>query len=338
MVNNLSLNRILLVLGVPLLLFGCLIYVMISGVQSNNANFNLALTVDLLLTVPIVYFLLIRKTSIPKTSIVPVIVLGLVIGTIFLPSQSQSYLELFKMWVMPLVELTVVTVVILKVLKTIKKYNSIKVGSIDFYEALKQVADKMLPKKLVMPFVTEIAVIYYSFINWGTIALKENEFSYHKESGARALFGVLIGLILIETFALHLLLISWNEIVAWVLFGLSLYTGLQLFGFSKSLSRRPIRIEDNKLKLRYGILSEAKIKLTDIASIQKWTKDPDGDIAFQKLSPLGELDSHNVQLVLKREVELIGLYGIKKDFKVIYFHVDEAESFVTAIKSKITEA
>jgi hypothetical protein len=328
---------VLLVLGVPVLLFGGLIYVMMTGVQSNNANFNLALTIDLLLTIPLVYFLLIRKTSIPKTTIVPVIVLGLIIGTVFLPSQSQSYLELFKMWVMPVVELTVVTFVVLKVRKTIKKYNSIKEGTIDFYEALKQVGGEVLPKKVVMPFVTEVAVIYYGFISWRTEKLKENEFTYHKESGARAVLGVFIGLVLIETFALHLLLLEWNEIIAWVLFGLSFYTALQLFGFTKSLSRRPIRIEEKKLKLRYGILSETEIKLADIVSIQKWTKDPDENNVFQKLSPLGELDAHNVQLVLKNEIELIGLYGLKNKFKVLYFHVDEVDQFLNSTNAKITK-
>lgn len=41
----------------------------------------------------------------------------------------------------------------------------------------------MLPKVALIPVVTEIAVIYYGFINWKKRNLKPYEFLYHKDSG-----------------------------------------------------------------------------------------------------------------------------------------------------------
>ena len=325
--NTVSFNKILFVIGVPMFLFGGLIVLMNTGVQSTNENFNLAITIDLLLTIPLVYFLLIRNTKIPKTTVVPVLVLGLLIGTVFLPTNAQGYLELFKMWVMPIVEIAVVTFIGVKVKRTLKRYNEVKANSVDFYSALKQVSHEILPKKLVMPFVTEIAVIYYGFVNWKSHKIIENEFTYHKESGSRAMFGVLIFLILIETFVLHLLLVKWNEIVAWVLFVLSVYTVIQILGFAKSLSKRPIKVDDESLKLRYGILSETEILLSDIESVELWTKDIDENEMSQKLSPLGALDSHNIKVSVKKEYQLVGLYGFKKGFETIYFHVDNSILF-----------
>ncbi len=110
-----TLNRSLISFGIPLGLFVVLIFLMKSSVLSGNDALNLAITADLLLTVPLIYFLLIRKTSIPKTTVIPVMVVGLLIGTIFLPKDGQTYLDLFKIWILPVVEISILTFIGIKV-------------------------------------------------------------------------------------------------------------------------------------------------------------------------------------------------------------------------------
>lgn len=287
---------------------------------------DLAISIDLLITIPLLYFLLIRQTQIPKATVVPLMIVGLLIGSYFLPKESQVYLSLFKTWALPVIELSILTFIILKVRRVRKKFKSIEGHSRDFFNALKKASSDILPKTLAIVFATEIAVFYYGFLHWKTIMLKENEFTYHKQSGATVIFGILILLIGIETVAFHFLLGLWSTVAAWVLTTLSVYTAIQIFGFTKSLSKRPISIHHDRLHLNYGIMNEVEISLSDIEKIELSTRPLEGKLT-KTLSPLGELESHNVILELKKEHELTGIYGMRTKFKTIGFHVDEPLKF-----------
>ena len=286
-----------------------------SPLLGNSDSFTLAITIDLLLTVPLVYLFLIHQTEIPKTTAVPVMIIGLLIGSYFLPKESQTYLALFKTWGLPINELSVLSYVVLKVRSAIGKYKHLKGVKPDFFSALKSTCREILPKAAVMPVVTEVSVIYYGFLNWRTRTLEKNEFTYHKESGTPALLGAFIFIIVIETFVLHLLLAKWSVIAAWILSGLSIYTALQVLGFARSLTKRPISIDVDSLSLRYGILNVELIST------------PIENPSFIKLSPLGEMESHNTIIRLNQEHVLTGLYGAKKRFKILGLHVDEPVRF-----------
>lgn len=321
--------------GVPLVLLTAVILLINSSCFDGSNALSLAISIDLLVTVPIVYFLLIRKSTIPKTTVVPFVILGLVLGTSFLPKENQAYLELFRLWALPVLEVSILTYVIINVRKGIRAYKSQKETTLDFYDALRKTCGEILPKKLVLPFSTEVAVFYYGFFQWKRRELAENEYSYHKESGSPALLGALIFIIAVEAVAMHFLLELWSPIFAWVLTGLSAYTAIQVFGMAKSLGQRPFVIETNQLILRYGIMNEVKIPFDAIESVVTSNKDLEKDKLTKTLSPLGELESHNVVLQLKNENTLVGLYGLKKKFTTLGLYVDEPNRFVTELESKV---
>lgn len=331
---TLSLGRSAIVIGIPLCLLATLVLLMYNVPIRGADSLGLAITIDLLLTVPLVYFLLIRKTDIPKTTVVPVLIIGLLLGSYFLPGEAQSYLDLFKTWVLPLIEVSVLTYVILKVRQARKHYKTSKAQTPDFYTALKTTCSELLPKKLVMPFATEVAVFYYGFFNWSSTTLEENEYSYHKNSGTPALMGAFVFIIAVETVALHLLLARWNVTAAWILTALSTYTALQVFGFAKSLGKRPISIQANTVHLKYGILGEVEIPLNNIEMVELSGRALPKEPFTKTLSPLGALESHNLILHLKNTQELKGLYGIKQDFNVLGLYLDTPSRF----KQKAEEA
>lgn len=325
--KTIRLNRNLTYFIIPLGLLGTLILLIKFSFLHGNNTLNFAVTADLLLTVPLVYFLLIRKSKIPKTTVIPVMLIGLLIGSYFLPKESQTYLSLFKNWALPVIELSIMTFVIIKVRKAFKTYKKLKNISPDFYTTLKNVCTDILPKKLILPFTTEVAVFYYGFFNWKKRKTSINEFTYHKKSGTPSLLVGFIMVIAIETVALHFLLAKWNLTIAWVLTGLSIYTAVQVLGFTKALTQRPIAIEENKLLLRYGIMNESKISISDIESVVLSKKELKKNKLSKTLSPLGELESHNIIIKLKKENTLFGLYGIKKKFMTIGLHIDEPNEF-----------
>lgn len=326
----------ILILGIPLLIITLIIVIVKSSLfQTNPDQLAIGITFDLLLIVPLVYFLLIRKTNIPKTTVLPFLILGIVICSIILPSENQHYLNLFKTWIFPLIELFVISYIIYNVRKGVKIYKQNKGHAIDFFTALKNTCYDILPKKVVIPVVTEIAVFYYGFIHWKKRKQSENEFSYHKDSGTVVLLIAIIFIIVIETFVLHILLMKWNSIAAWFLTAVSIYSSLQLFGFLKSMYKRPISIENDKLFLRYGIMNESTINLRNIDSIEVSSKEIELNKETRKLSFLGSLESHNVIIRLKKENRLIGLYGFKKTYKTLLLHIDNKAKFVDSVKAAI---
>lgn len=299
----------------------------------NSNSLSVGITFDLLLTVPLVYLLLIRKTNIPKTTVMPFLIVGIIICSIILPTENQYYLNLFKTWVLPIVEISILSFVIFNVRKGIKKYKQHKTGSYDFFTTLKSTCYEILPKAVVIPVVTEIAVLYYGFIHWKKRKLKDNEFTYHKDSGTVSLLIAIIFIVAIETITLHILLAKWNVTVAWVLTFLSVYSGIQIFGFVKSMFKRPISIVNNKLILRYGIMNETIIDIRSIDSIAISLKDIELNKDTRKLSFLGELESHNIIIRLKEENTLTGLYGIKRKYKNLALHVDNKIEFKERINN-----
>ncbi|WP_291723892.1 hypothetical protein [Bernardetia sp.] len=352
--QSLKINKQFLLLSIPLFLLAGLVYLIHSPYfLSQSESFIMAISVDFVITIPIIYFLVIRKTKIPNFTAITLMIIGLFLGLYVLPQDNQIYLQGFKEYFFPFVELGILSIVIWKVRTAIKKYKSIaaessKTTSFDFFTVLKNSCEEILPKLPASLLATEVAVIYYSIINWKKTEIHPaKEFTYHKNSGTVGLLGALVFIIAVETIALHLLLAEWNLVVAWVLTILSIYTGFQIMAFAKSFSKRPILIENDTLYLRYGIMSETEIKIENIVSIETSEKpleelietevagDKEKRKLYQKLSPLSELEAHNVVIRLNKKAKIKGVYGMNKEAKTLALFVDKKQDFVEAIQNQI---
>jgi len=295
------------------------------------------ITLDLVFTVPLIYFFIIRKTSIPKLTVVPVFVVGLVLAGAILPEDQLFVLEKVKLWVLPLVELTVVGVVIWKITQLSKAYKKNNLVKPHFYDALLEAARSTLPNKLVLPFATEVSMVYYSLLAWRRPQYNENNYTYHKRSGTAALFGVLIFVVVAETFTLHLLLVDNWPLLAWILSGLSIYTGLQLLGIARSMKRIPHQVNEDSLHLRMGIFSRAKIPFHAIESVELNRKPQNWDKLTRKMALVNDLEHHNTIITVKSPQTLFGLYGLKRTYTTLAFFVDEKEDFIQLIEEKIAQ-
>ena len=115
--------------------------------------------------------------------------------------------------------------------------------------------------------------------------------------------------------------------MAWVMSGLSIYSGIQLLGLARSMGKRPIHLEGDRLELRYGIFGEASIPLENIQQVKFINGELSPGKKVVKLSPLGSLESPNVVLYLDSSHVLHRFYGIKRSFDAIALYVDEKEHF-----------
>lgn len=303
----------------------------------DNKAVAFAVTFDLLIGLPMLYYLLIRNTSIHKTTVIPLVILGVLIGTYFLPKESQDYLDFFKSFILPIFEITIVLLLIVKVRAAVKLYRNESNNNADFFTTLKKTCYEIFPRVIVYPIATEIAVIYYGFYRWHSYHLTEKEFSYHKKSGISVFLYSFLFILAIETFVVHLLVSQWSNLIAWILTGLSIYTLLQILGLTKSLAFRPVTIGKDHLNLRYGIFSEVQIPFSEIEQIILSKKEIEPNSLTKTLSPFHRIESHNVVLNLKTKQTLIGPYGVKKEFKKIAFYLDAPENFEEGLNNAVQQ-
>jgi len=324
--------------GVAVLLIGLLILIAKSPLFEMNPNvLSLVITLDLLISIPLIYYFLIRKTKIPKTSVSSIIVLGLVVGIFIIPIGNQQYLNLFRIWLLPAVEISVILFIVYEVRKKMQKKPGGDEAALDFFTALKSTCYRIIPKPLAVPLATEISVLYYGLFYWKKRVKKTNEFSYHKNNAIISTLVAVIFILAIETLAFHILLMDMSNKAAWILTFCSLYTIIQVLGFLRSIIKRPISIEKNTLNLRFGILRETHINLCDIESFEITTKQIEFNREARRFSPLGEYDGHNVILTLNQMNVYSGFYGLKRKFKTIAFYIDNKEEFKIQLENALQQ-
>ena len=288
---------------------------------------------ELTLLAPLAYLFLIWNTGIKRITAVPVFIIGLVIAIIITPEQQHYHLNIITNFLLPVVELGVISFIIFKVHKMIKafKFNN---ETSDFLVTLQRSAAEVLEsKKIGNIFATEIGMIYYALFAWKKPKLEANQFSSYRENGIIAIYIAISFVIVAETIGLHFILIKWNTIVAWVIFGLSVYTAIQIIGHTKSLLHRFTEITPNKLHIKYGLFGDALIDYDNIMRVENSASVIE-DRTAQKIGLLGELESHNIILYLKEKVTITKVYGITKKTKIIMLHLDNKQDFIHQMEEK----
>ena len=325
-----------LIIGLPLIVFLTCAGLALSSFLRQQPDLTHALTYDFAFTAPILYLALIWRTSIPKITVVPVFVLGLFLASWLLPDQYHTHLNGLETYFLPIVGIGVLIFAIFTVRRAVEVFRKHKSVGLDFYDALRRTTADFLPRSLANGLAMELGVVYYGLLNWRKRDLAEDEFSYHRRSGTPAVLGAFIFLVFVELISVHILLSMWSHLAAWILTTLSLYSGLQVLGIACSLAQRPVGVEDDILKLPYGIMAETEVDLAAIEKVEQSSSRLDEDDPLVgKLSPLGELERHNVVLHLRKSIEVKGLYGMKKEVKTLALHLDDPQAFSESLQSKI---
>ncbi|GAA4821082.1 hypothetical protein [Algivirga pacifica] len=331
MTNNYILNKLPLHFIIPLTLLLVSAGLAYSSLMLTHPTMAIGVTYDLTLTVPLLYLFLIRKKSISKLSVMPFLIAGLVIGTLLIPVQQQGPLNLFKTYLFPVVELLVVAVVAYKVRKGIIHAKGNKTA--DVYENIKQATIQITGStKLGKVMAMEIGAFYYALLAWRSPEKKSNTFTSYQKNGVTALLVILFIILLVETFALHLLIARWSTIVAWVLSILSIYTAVQLFAHLKALRMRHTEITSDVIILKLGLFGDMRIPLDAIEKIETTSKRlEDEERSIEQFALLPGLESHNLILHFKTPQVVEKAYGIQKQCDILMLHIDQKEEFVKAV-------
>ncbi|TWJ03226.1 hypothetical protein JN11_00763 [Mucilaginibacter frigoritolerans] len=333
LILNLKTNRQVVALILPVTLVFLLI--LLSFTQffiTHNHNLSIAITLDLIFSIPLIHVVLSTRSSNLKYSTALFFTAGLIVASFIIPKNNQFLLHEVKVWVVPVIEFCGIVFFVIQTKKIRSKHASLKKNSDDFYTVFKQISKDVLPARLASIITAEISAFYYGFFNWRKVVYDNKTFSYHKKTGTISLIGVFIFMILIEASVFHLLLQKWSGKVAWVVSGLSFYAVLQAFGILRSILKRPIQINDSQLVVPYGILAETAFDLTDIASVEIYNKVSITGENLRGISPFKKIEEPDIILNLTKAYYIEGIYGKKKAFDQLLINVDEKEVFLKQLQ------
>jgi len=326
-------------LGFPFLILSFLVFLSTSNLfYEAQSQLSIAILLDLVITIPIVYYLIIRNSKIPNFTIVYSIVIGLVVAGYIIPEENQELLSKVKLFAIPAIEVGILSLLIYKIRNLRKTYTNINQNE-DFYDRLLIACNAVFPGRVGKVLATEVAVFYYLFAGKQKKKSLTNGYTYFKKSGIRTTIGVFLMLILTETIIVHVLVEKWNPNVAWVLTFIGTYTMFQIISILISMSKRLINIdhESDTLILRYGFGCQTSIPFSMIDRIEKSKKSVSDLENYISLSLFDILDSNNLIIHLKGENILYKIYGIEKKYKSISLFVDDIDQFVSEVEKEIVD-
>ncbi len=349
-------NSPYLIYGIPaLMILGC-VALGFSPLLGQHPEFASAITIDLTITTPIVYLLLIRKTKIPRITAIPFFTGGIMIASYLIPSHQQNFLSLVKFWLLPVLEVGIFGVIGFAAYKTIKTFKASKDESPDMLNVLKitcaKIVDEYISPQLIVNQVldhtgrktlnlnwyvkilaVEAAVLYYGLVAWRGFRPGKDRFSYHKKSGFILLYGAIIFILIAETIVIHLVIMRWSAITAWFITIPSAYFCVQFFAHLKAGYQRPIEIREGILYIRKGIFGDAEIELTNVENVELASIAPDKMEGVVNAGLLRDLEQFNTIIRVKKETAFSGFYGIQRKFTSLLLYVDENAEFKQRIEN-----
>ena len=332
---TLNKQRLILAVGAPLFIFAACTLITFSNVfKQHSSQITVGILFDLLLVAPLVYYFIIRKSAISKQTVSRIFMAGLFVATTILSKNNSTLLEFIKTWVAPIVEITIVSFIVWKFYKAKQLSKHTQQVTPDFLMYSRAIlASAFGNETMGSVMASEISVFYYLFGKKAKNIDYKTHFTTYKENGMLALLYTLLFVCLLETVVMHFAFGLWNEIVAWVLSGFSIYSCLQLWSHIRATTSRPIVITDTDLILRNGLLGgDAMIALHNIDRIEITTKEIiEANINMAFIKPF---ENHNTVIYLKESVIVTKAFGIKKTANIILANIDEAKKFIDAINSK----
>ena len=285
-----------------------------------------ALTLDLTLLVPLLYYLLlVRLRGWPVVTVLPVFVLSVLAAGWLIPDSRHRVLDLVS-YAAALAELGLIAFIAYKALQLREAYRERAAAGLDVYESLRESATAILGSLAGGALAYEATLGYYAVVGWTrSSTVGPRSFTAYREVAYIPLMVTVMIALVVETVGVHFLLRLWSPVVAWVVTGISLYTLIWLIGDLHAVRLRPIEICDETLRLRLGLRWTASIPLTSIESVQ----DPGGEAPAGKQGYLKALlfGAPNRRMQLSEPVRAVGLYGLTRRVTTIDLHVDDPARF-----------
>ncbi|MEO1654569.1 MAG: hypothetical protein AAFU64_13570, partial [Bacteroidota bacterium] len=206
--NNITRSKVIYFApALPLLIFISSFLLAFSSWAIQHPELYVGITYDLMLLAPISYLLVIIWTKVPKITVVPFFVIGMLLAGWILPDGHRTHYQILSSILVPLLELGAITAISYFTYQTWQENKKQKGSDLDMVQVLQNSTARILPFPKLAPLLSsEIAAFYYAFLAWKKPERPANSFTSYRESGVLSTIYVLFFVMFLETIILHVLL------------------------------------------------------------------------------------------------------------------------------------
>ncbi|OGF14536.1 MAG: hypothetical protein A2W00_05030 [Candidatus Eisenbacteria bacterium RBG_16_71_46] len=282
------------------------------------------LTVDIVVVVPLAFYLLIvRRRGLPLVTLAPVFILSVLAASWVLPADHHHLLGPLEALVVP-VELGLVAWIAWRAARALRKARHDEAA--DPLEHLRRAAfDLTRNDRFAAVAALEIGVLYYALGSWRArphAPAGWAAFTQHRHSGHA---GIVLGLLLVmavEGLAVHVVLLKWSALVAWLFTIGTAYCALWLIGDYRATVLRPILVDDENILFRAGFRWMLRVPRERVAAAGRTR--PEFGKECLNLTFLG---SPTRWLTLSEPMLALGPYGFRHRVRAVGIDPDTVEAF-----------
>lgn len=317
-------------------------FIVLSQIPSyyRNQFATLFLVIEVLLFPAVYYLFFIKRFKLRSLNILVLFSLCCLIAYITLPKHQQDYiLQLRKLSLA--VELLIVLYLLSKFNKISARYKVLQAEFTDRAFNIRNSITEVMGNRMIFRLLgSEIVTIIYGL----AIFSKEKQpfvnyksFTVHKESGYLTVWIAMVTVIIIETVAIHFLLLRWSFIAALVMTCLSIYGLFFFISDLNAMIKRPILITESQLILRVGYRWRCVLPIDAIQTIK--AVNPDAIVRIQSdTTPalfVGSAikSSSNIMITLKNPAWIEKFIKKSVYTDLIVLNVDQPKEFLEQFSS-----
>ena len=187
--------------------------------------------------------------------------------------------------------------------------------------------ENVLPAQLARAIISEGQIVWLALIRWGApvdVPAGQKAFAYH--TYLTPMIATFLALQLIELSVVHLLLMLWNPLVAWICFGFSVWGLIWTTALLKSFRIKPVLIGPDAVRVRNGIIYDFEIPMDCISTERNafTTEELNG----KSILNLAILSSPNVSLRFTKPLAIRTFFGRTKEISGVGLRLDESNAFL----------
>ncbi|HUX34611.1 MAG TPA: hypothetical protein VMV51_12150 [Gemmatimonadaceae bacterium] len=296
----------------------------------------LAVTFDLVVFVPALYWLLvIRPAGASATRVVAAFMLSLLGARFVLRPDQREYLLYARFLVAPF-ELALVAYVVVKVRRAARGYRDAGIAA-DVPERIAAALANAFPYRVVgQIFTTEMALGYYALLSWRHpphVPAGTDAFTFHRKSGLIGLYSAVIGASVVELFVVHLMVRAFHPRVAWAISAVSALGVLWLLGFTRAIVMRPVLVTAHGAVVRSGVQWMLDVPFATIDRVETGRVPTPARRAPEYLR-IGGSGRANALMHLREPVVAVGAYGRARPVRTVSLTLDDAPAFAQALRAR----
>ena len=271
-----------------------------------------AVTIDLTVTIPLLYAMLGRRATLFRTA--TLFAICCTIAAFVLPKNAQQTLGDLRRVAGPLAEIVVVGGILYRLARM--RHAEDEDG--DAHAKIAAAARAMFGEGRVSEVVaSELTMLYYALFCWTKKRDREDgsAFTLHERSGWGTVLACILVMIAAEGVGMHLLIALKYPAAAWAWTALDVWAALWLLGDYHALRLRPSRVTAETFELRYGMRWTASIPLDNVSSVRPI--EPESGWKDRGILKVAMLDAPRWLVELREPARVEGLAGMSRTVRAI---------------------